>query len=322
MNFEFWVCNDASTAPTGARLRYQLELGGEVVFAQQSGARVGRCCSEFQGHLRLRVPAVSVRTAAVLRLALATPSGKVLHDTAVPLTLFPPLPTLPPHLRVAVVGSRRGAAARLVRELGLTPTFAVGHDADPRSLRIVVDDLPAFRCVEKTISGLVRRGATVLFLNLPAGRHRFGADRIDVSACGMGARHFVSRDTGHPLVAGFHPDDFRLWYDPAVDRIAPLLETCFHADGWAPILTTGSGGLTLEDARPWGPALAAAERADGAGCWRVCQVGLPGRIATNPVAELFARGLVGLACNGIEQAGAARENAASRVPPAARKGRQ
>ena len=110
----------------------------------------------------------------------------------------------------------------------------------------------------------------------------------------MGARHFVSPDTGHPLVAGFGPEDFRLWYDPSADHINPLLETCFRAEGWTPILTTGSGGETLPSPTTWSPALAAAEKADGAGHWRICQVKLAGRVAANPVASHFAGRLVGV----------------------------
>jgi len=74
--------------------------------------------------------------------------------------------------------------------------------------------------------------------------------------------------------------------------IAPLLVTCFRADRWTPILTTGSGGGNLVVPTAWSVALAAAEKRDGAGVWRLCQVALAGRTATNPVAALFARRLV------------------------------
>ena len=107
----------------------------------------------------------------------------------------------------------------------------------------------------------------------------------------MGPRHFVSRATGHPLVADFESQDFRLWHDPSVDRIAPFLETCFRAECWTPILTTGSGGGTLSSPTAWSPALAAAEKRDGGGLWRVCQIALVGRTVTNPVAARFARRL-------------------------------
>jgi hypothetical protein len=75
---------------------------------------------------------------------------------------------------------------------------------------------------------------------------------------------------------------------PVVDRIAPLLHACFRHDGWAPILATGNGGWK----GGWGPALAAAEKRDGAGLWRICQVALANRTTTNPVAGLFARRLI------------------------------
>jgi len=113
-------------------------------------------------------------------------------------------------------------------------------------------------------------------------------DKLKIEGCGMGQRHFVSRAIGHPLVEGFGPEGFRLWHDPAVDRIAPLLETCFRAEGWTPTLTTGSGGGNLTAPTAWSSALAAAEKRDGAGVWRICQVALAGRTKTNPVAGLFA----------------------------------
>ena len=51
-------------------------------------------------------------------------------------------------------------------------------------------------------------------------------------------RHFVSKKTGHPAVEGFEKEDFRLWYDAELDRIAPIADNTFHADGFSPILIT------------------------------------------------------------------------------------
>ena len=284
MRFEFWVCNDTHEVPAGAQLRYQLELNGKVVFAQQAKARVEDCRSTFQGFLRLPAPVVKSRTAAVLRLALALPGGKIIHDTAVAVELFPSIPAGAAQ-RVVIVGSAKGKAARLATQLGL-------RSAKSGEL-FLVDDMADFAKRRVEIAAAVKNGATAIFVELPAGEHVIGGDTIKVEACGMGARHFVSRDTDHPLVAGFRPEDFRHWYDPAGDRISPLLETCFRAEGWTPILGTGSGGGTLPSPTAWSPALAAAEKPDGAGVWRICQITLAGRIAANPVAGLFARRLVG-----------------------------
>lgn len=108
--------------------------------------------------------------------------------------------------------------------------------------------------------------------------------------CGMSPLHFVSRATGHRLAEGFAPVDFRLWYSPADDCIAPLVDATFTGDGLSPILTSGN----TDGEGNWGTALAAAELAFGGGYIRVSQVKLAGRTGTNPVAALFARRLLGL----------------------------
>jgi len=51
---------------------------------------------------------------------------------------------------------------------------------------------------------------------------------------------------------------------------------------------TGDGGWN----RPWGPVFAAAERTEGRGYWRVCQMDILNRIRTNPAAHLFASRLL------------------------------
>jgi hypothetical protein len=106
----------------------------------------------------------------------------------------------------------------------------------------------------------------------------------------MSPLHFVSRDTGHPLVSGFEPNDFRLWHSPADDCIAPLLDATFTGEGFCPVLTSGNTGGDGS----WEPALAAAELPLGGGFLRVCQVKLARRTGTNPAAALFARRLLGL----------------------------
>ena len=289
MRFEFWVCNDTHEIPAGARLRYQLEVGGKVVFAQQAKARVEACTSTFQGFLNLQAPAVTARTPAVLRLALTNRNGKVWHDTAVGLTVFPALSVRGDNARVIVLGARNGKAARLARELRLKPEFAMPRRVTLDQRRaILIDDVARFAARRAEVEAAVKAGATAVFLELPPGEHELAGAKITIESCGMGARHFVSRDTGHPLVDGFAPEDFRLWHDPAVDRIVPLLETCFRAEGWTPILSTGSGGGNLASPTAWSPSLVAAEKHDGEGLWRICQVALAGRTATNPVACLFA----------------------------------
>ena len=74
-------------------------------------------------------------------------------------------------------------------------------------------------------------------------------------------------------------EDFRLWYDAKLDRIAPLLMQVFTASGWEPVLT-GFGKLAV------------ATKPEGKGQWCIAQVTLAGRTTGNPVATLFARRLL------------------------------
>ncbi len=220
----------------------------------------------------------------MLRLALTQPGGKVLHDTALSVELFPPPPVRLRKSQVTIIGARDGKAARLARELGLTPVFMLSRQPSV----LLIDDAALLGKRRRYLEAAVAGGAVAVLLELPVNEYELAGSSITVTPCGMGARHFVSRATGHPLVDGFAPEDFRLWYDSAVDRISPLLETTFTAADWTPILTSGNGGWGGD----WQPALAAAEKKDGKGIYRICQLSLAGRTAANPVAGIFARRLL------------------------------
>ena len=129
-----------------------------------------------------------------------------------------------------------------------------------------------------------------MVLELAVGTYKIGGSEVRVEECVMRAREFVSRATGHKLVAGFGAEDFKCWYDPTVDHFTPLLPTVFDASGWDPILTNGNG---VWGGGAWRSMFAAAERRHGSGSYGVCQVALAGRTRHNPAAALCARRLLG-----------------------------
>ena len=131
-------------------------------------------------------------------------------------------------------------------------------------------------------------GATAIFVELPSGEYEIGGDKIVIVECGMGARHFVSRATGHRLVNGFEPKDFCFWYDPAERRVTPILYTTFNAQAGKLYLRA-----EMEAGKATGPSLAAAEKRCGRGSLLVCQISLAGRLSCNPAAMLFADRLTG-----------------------------
>ncbi len=280
MCFELWLCNDLDEVPAGASVRYQLQLGREVVFAQRTRARIEPCRVTFQGYLRIPAPEVNRRRTATLRMAVAGRDGKVIHETAVDSELFPAGGAELPE-RVKVLGG--GTATALARELELRVSRAKPQRGDV----ILIGDSTAYKANRRAVDAAVRDGATALFLELPPGEYGIGGTTVTVKEAGMNPRHFASRATGHRLVRGFRPLDFFFWYDSAAGYVTPILATTFRAEGWTPILATGDGDWGSD----WGPALAAAELRRGEGRYIVCQVALAGRLV-NPVACLFAERLI------------------------------
>lgn len=48
--------------------------------------------------------------------------------------------------------------------------------------------------------------------------------------------HFVSRATGHSAVSQFKKNDFKFWFNEKEDRITPIANRTFVANGFKPIL--------------------------------------------------------------------------------------
>ena len=138
--------------------------------------------------------------------------------------------------------------------------------------------MQAFAKTEPQIAAAVHNGALAVLLNLRPGKYHVGGSDVAVDA--PGELHFVSRATGHPLVAGFQPDDFKFWCDAKLDRVSPLLRTPgFQAAAWSPVLSTFGK-------------MAVGCKADGKGRWCISQIELADRIAGNPVAAIFAQRLL------------------------------
>jgi len=286
VEMEAWVCNDTHDVPAGAQLRYQLEIDGKVIQSGRTAAKIPRCSSKAQGYLRFVLPQFSERTDAIVSLALMDKTGKTLFENAQNLEVFPVLPKVA-NTRAFIVGHRNGLAATLARELGFTGVH--GGKPQPTDL-ILVDDPAAYHGKKSLVDAAVKVGATVIFLELPVGKHKLAGDEISVVSGGMGQRHFVSCSTGHELVAGLRPYDCWFWHDESVGHPTPLLATVLDPapPGWTTILESGNGSWTT----PWQPVPAAVEKQVGLGVMRICQVKLVHRTKTNPTAALFARRLL------------------------------
>ena len=83
----------------------------------------------------------------------------------------------------------------------------------------------------------VPENAEIVFITeLENGTHEIAGETVTVMACPHSPVYFLSRKTGHPAVAEFKPNDFKMWYNAAEDRLTPLAKQCFLAKGFTPIL--------------------------------------------------------------------------------------
>ena len=285
MIFDAWICNDTDAAGKGLSLHWQLEKDGGVLTSGRQKADIRPLEAVFQGCVKLKAPNVSAPDWFTVRLGLLDAKSRVLSDSEVKIKVFP-RPTTKKGSgnlfagRATIVGNRDGKAARLASDLALKNIKGPGLFS---STVILIDDFAAFEKKKESILAAVERGAQAWFIELPPGRYDIAGSEVNVEKVTLNPRHFVSRKTGHPLVADFEPNDFRFWYDAAAGYVTPILETCFTAGDFVPILGSGNGPWKSA----WYPAVAAGEKAHGRGCIRIIQVKLAGRLKGNPPAEIL-----------------------------------
>lgn len=281
---EVWICNDLSEPIADAALAYTVELENTPIHNGTTRLDVPAFQSVCHGHLQFRAPDVSARQRLTVRLAVSDRSGQALHTTEAAFGIFKPMERAA-RPAVHIISTHPERLAQFARSLGLDPA---GDQTLAAPQRILIDDFSTFRAQQQSIQSAVQEGAIAIFFELPPGTHQIAGTEIVVTECGMGARHFVSRATHHPMVQEFLPEDFKFWYDAGVDYPTPLLYSTFTAPGWTPILTSGNGDWQGD----WSAAFAAAEKKQGAGHWRICQVQLMDRLEGNPAATMFAMNLL------------------------------
>jgi hypothetical protein len=274
---ELWVCNDRAETLKRWQVHYDVRWQGTVVANGTVPAQIDACAPRGQGIIEVTAPETVQRGIMEIGASLINQEGRTVHDTTLTIKVFP----APAAAEGKVWLSRRTrAGVNFVRSLGLHESSGAVANAQT----LFITDHESYQSQSSEIQQQVREGACAVFLSLPPGKYTIGGSPIEVRKAGMGPRHFVSRATGHPLVEGFDPDDFKFWYSHRLGRVVPILHTTLDAVGWRPILQSGDG----EWLHPWNYAPAAVERADGNGCWRVCQVELAECVKTNPAARLFA----------------------------------
>ncbi len=286
---EFWVCNDRRAPfPTG-ELIWEVRRRGERLFAQSATTSIPSFGAAFQGYFHYQAPALSERERLTVRLGLKDPSGQLLYDTETEIEIFPAREVSNRRIAAAIIGRPGGRAWKLAETLGLQPhSFLPAGDRAPI---VFVDSVDAYEMVRDELLRFARKGRTVLFLEQNPGAV-WRLESEDIAVKGMRGREFVSRQTGHPLVASFQPFDFSYWYDRGKDYIEDVAATYLEGPNLTPILLTG------EAARPGDPnpqrrtMPVAAEVRVGSGSLILSQLKATGRVDYEPVAAAYYQAII------------------------------
>jgi hypothetical protein len=253
-SIELFICNDTHIVSDGHKLVMELlDQDGNAVLTGKYDAEFGENSSFMQGDITFIAPETDDRDAYTLRAILMDANGKILHYSDEQIEVF-----------------RKEALE------SPTATIVTGEN---------------FEAQKEELLQKAKSGETVIVQNLRPGIYDIDGKEVKVKACGMRALHFVSRKTGHPLVEGFTPYDFRLWYNEKEDMMTPILRYTFLAEGAKPILTSGNSLRGSAWGQKLYPAFACAELPVGNGKIIINEVDLDSHLQ-NPVAVRFYNRLI------------------------------
>jgi hypothetical protein len=287
---EFWVCNDRRADFPSGELVWEVLQDGHRIFAQSRRASIPSLGAAFQGFFHYQVPAVTHRERLTIRLGVKDSSGQLMHASDAEVEVFPASDKAKnAGVEVALVGPPDGRGWKLAQTLGLQPHLF--SPARERARWALVDDVDAFEMVRSSLLSFAERGGTAVFLEQAAGAvWRLG--EADIVVKKMTGREFVSRKTGHPLVASFQPFDFSYWYDAEKDYIEYVATSYLEGPGLVPILHTS------DVVRPGDPdpqrtvRPVSAELRVGRGSLVVSQLKATERVSYEPVAAAYYQALI------------------------------
>ena len=287
---EFWVCNDLRASFTTGELVWEVLRNGDRIFAQTAPASIPSFGAAFQGYFHFEAPRVTKREKLTIRLGLKDPSGSLIHDTQEEVEIFPAFDrSKNSGVLAAIVGRREGRAWKLAESLGLQPR--IFRTSGETARFALVDTVESYDVVSDSLQHWVGDGGTALCLE----QDHAAVWRLqpgDVSIRMMRGREFVSRKTGHPLMASFQPFDFSYWYDSTKDYIEYVAGGYIDGPGLVPML------ITADSVRPGDPdptrrtMPVAAEVRVGRGSIIISQLKASGKIGYEPVAAAYFQSIL------------------------------
>ncbi|MEO9474394.1 MAG: sugar-binding domain-containing protein, partial [Cyclobacteriaceae bacterium] len=222
--FEIWLSNDLNESKL-CTLKYQFLDDQGILLSNSVSAELPVNSSKFIGYLEYPTPIIDTRNTYTLQVALFDFNGNQIHQNQFDFDVFPD----PDYesKSVYLIGDDPEILEIIANNHTINKTNMDKADA------ILVVDYELYLSKKRKVDQQVNRGATCLFLNLPAGIYDIGNSKVEAKSTEMGQYYFVSPETGHELVKAFKPNDFWLWYDDKTEMIEPILSQTFRANGWS-----------------------------------------------------------------------------------------
>lgn len=123
--------------------------------------------------------------------------------------------------------------------------------------------------------------------DLECGEHIVAGETIKVFS--LSKTHFVSRATGHAKVSQFEKNDFKYWYNEKEDRITPIADRTFVAEGFTGILQCNNTNAACKSGQAE-PQYVVAEKVCEGKRYIISTIDLR---CENPVAKRFKKMLFG-----------------------------
>lgn len=281
---EIHVANDGHDCPKHD-LYYEVLDEKKAVAAGKCAAKVEPLSNTYQGHIDWTAPETQTRKQYTVRATLVEKSsGKAVSASEWPIHIL----AKPESKAVAHFWNKK--PCEWVKKLGTKET------AD-QSGTLVVDATKLSAKELAKLEKLARGGARVILHGLPEGDHHIGGETISIKPAANGVRYAACRNTGHPTVDGFLPNDFRFWEDETTGYPTPFHQTTFVSQKWTPIVKTATGVPKTDPLAPptdriFRPSHVVAEKAVGAGSVVVCLLQLERYVNVHPIAKTFASNLL------------------------------
>lgn len=281
---EAWICNDTPHPLHACEIRWRVETTtGSVLGGGAFSVTAPACAPMCAGLLRWQMPQLERRDTVTIRAALLDAAGRTLADAALSFEVFPPFSFTLPEQTTALIAGNTCRALELATDAG-APLSEAKKSPAPSDAAAIASGWPEDAATAAEWLAWVERGGILLLYDLEACELPLPGGLVTIKRLGHWPAVFASRATGHPIVEGFQPFDFRFWFDTRTNRMEPFLHSVVLApEGWRGILASAHCGWGI----PSVPAHAACELRHGAGLLRICQVQLTGRLAANPPAGLF-----------------------------------